>query len=70
MIKNGKNFNVLRRNLVINLNLKEIIMTIEKTTAELVAEYKAKGGKVTRIKSNMPKGNTRTKPAMNEYKSR
>lgn len=45
-------------------------MTTEKTTAELIAEYKNKGGQVHQIKSAMPKGNTRPKPAMNEYKSR
>lgn len=45
-------------------------MSTEKTTQELVAEFKAKGGKTSHIKSSMPKGNTRPKSAMNEYKSR
>ena len=45
-------------------------MSTEKTTEELIAEYKNKGGRVDHIKSAMPKGNTRPKPAMNEYKSR
>lgn len=41
-----------------------------KTTEELIAEFKTRGGKVEQIKSAMPKGNTRPKSAMNEYKSR
>ena len=45
-------------------------MITEKTTSELIAAFKAKGGKTTHIKSAMPKGNTRPKSAMNEYKSR
>lgn len=45
-------------------------MTNEKTTEELIQLYKLKGGTVKHIKSAMPKGNTRPKSAMNEYKSR
>lgn len=50
--------------------MKEFNMTTEKTTAQLVAEFKTRGGKVTHVTSSMPKGNTRPKSAMNEYKSR
>lgn len=45
-------------------------MTTEKTTAQLIEEYKNKGGKVEQIKSAMPAGNTRPPSAMNEYRSR
>ena len=45
-------------------------MTIEKTTAKLIEEYKNNGGKIEKIKSAMPKGNTRPPSAMNEYRSR
>ena len=45
-------------------------MNTEKTTAELVAEFKAKGGKVTHVKSACKTVKPKIKSGMNEYKSR